>query len=269
GTELPMQGADLGPQRPPLRRVEVTQRFVEQVERALPHQGAGQRHALPLAARQQAGPPVEQVHDVEAFSDAPDALLDRGTIEPPELERQREVAKYGEVRIERVGLKDHRQIAFSRRKIGSVGAGDTDLALVGLTQPRNQPEQRRLAASRRADHRDEFAGFDAEVDTVKHLHGVEGLADAVQRYAAGCTGMTQRRCRNMVLRMELDRHRAHPFSPVEAMPSTKKRCSARNTASTGIRATTDAAMISPYSAEYCEMNILSPIWMVLSSVLVR
>ena len=61
----------------------------------------------------------------------------------------------------------------------------------------------------------------------------------------------------------------YPLSPVEAMPSTKKRCRARKTMSTGISDTTDAAMISPYSCVYCEMNIRMPIWMVLTSVLVR
>ena len=49
-----------------------------------------------------------------------------------------------------------------------------------------------------------------------------------------------------------------PFRPLEAIPSTKKRWNARNTIRTGRIAMTLVAMINPYSAEYCPMNILIP-----------
>ncbi len=61
----------------------------------------------------------------------------------------------------------------------------------------------------------------------------------------------------------------YPFSPAVATPWTKNFCNARKTMTTGMRATTLAAMISPYSLEYWLMNILRPIWMVFSSILVK
>lgn len=62
---------------------------------------------------------------------------------------------------------------------------------------------------------------------------------------------------------------AYPFSPAVATPWTKNFCSERKTMTTGIRATTLAAMMRPYSLEYWLMNILRPICTVLSSILVR
>ena len=44
--------------------------------------------------------------------------------------------------------------------------------------------------------------------------------------------------------------------PVDATPCTKYFCRERNTISTGISATTEAAMIRPYSAEYWVMNMI-------------
>ena len=62
---------------------------------------------------------------------------------------------------------------------------------------------------------------------------------------------------------------AYPFRPAVATPWTKNFCKERKTMTTGIRATTLAAMMRPYSLEYWLMNILKPICTVLSSILVR
>ena len=53
-----------------------------------------------------------------------------------------------------------------------------------------------------------------------------------------------------------------PFNPVDATPSTKYFCRHKNTMITGIKDTTEPAMIRPYSAEYCPINIFSPSWIV-------
>ena len=58
-------------------------------------------------------------------------------------------------------------------------------------QPRDQPQQGRLAAAGRTEQRDELAGLDAEIDVVEHRQhaavDVEGVADAldVERGADG------------------------------------------------------------------------------------
>ena len=53
--------------------------------------------------------------------------------------------------------------------------------------------------------------------------------------------------------------RGQPFKPDVAIPCTKNLWSKRNTITTGTRLTTDAAMISPYSEEYWDINIRIPI----------
>lgn len=65
------------------------------------------------------------------------------------------------------------------------------------------------------------------------------------------------------------RHSPHPFSPLVAMPWTNCFWKMRNTMTTGIRDTTEAAIIRPYSVEYWPMNIRIPNCTVFSSVLFR
>ena len=55
---------------------------------------------------------------------------------------------------------------------------DPNLALVGLSQAGDDHQQRRLARARRAEQRDEFAGFDVEIGRRQRLHRAVMLGDA-------------------------------------------------------------------------------------------
>ncbi len=69
-----------------------------------------------------------------------------------------------------------------------------------------------------------------------------------------------RKCRNRFRnRRKKLHHASYPLIPDVAIPSTKNFCNERNTISTGISTTTLAAIIRPYSDEYCVMNMRSPI----------
>jgi hypothetical protein len=96
----------------------------------------------------------------------------------PHLERQRHVLRHRHVRIERVALEHHRDVAVLRCEGVDGRAVDPHLALVGVVQAREDPQQRRLAAARRADQRQELAVADLEVDAVEHARGAEALPDA-------------------------------------------------------------------------------------------
>ena len=61
----------------------------------------------------------------------------------------------------------------------------------------------------------------------------------------------------------------YPLIPVAATPSTKYFCKHRNTINTGINDITEAAMINPYSDEYCPINIRKPICNVFLLSVVR
>ena len=65
---------ELGPHRRPQLRVEVAQRFVEQVDVGGPHQHPAERHPLPLAVGQLARKALEQVVDSERRGDLVDPL---------------------------------------------------------------------------------------------------------------------------------------------------------------------------------------------------
>src|SRR5439155_18244990 len=51
--------------------------------------------------------------------------------------------------LEGVGLKDHRDVTVSRRKLGHVAAADGDAALGGFLEPGDEAQECRLAAARR------------------------------------------------------------------------------------------------------------------------
>src|SRR5262249_3399632 len=84
-------------------------------------------------------------------------------------------------RIERVGLKDHRHIALSRRKVGHVLVSDDDRAPIDLMQARDGMQQRRLAAAGRPEQHDERAFFHLDGDVVQHTDGAVRLADIAYR----------------------------------------------------------------------------------------
>src|SRR6185295_7467156 len=71
------------------------------------------------------------------------------------------------------------------------GSADGDGSGGGLVHSPDQMEQRRLAASRLADDRDELAAADLEVDGAKRVERaggrVEGAGEALERDHAGGT----------------------------------------------------------------------------------
>jgi len=87
------------------------------------------------------------------------------------LEREGDVAGDVHVRVERIALEHHRDVAILARQVRDVAATDVDAAGGGCVQAGDHVQQRRLAAARRADQDHELAGRDFEVDVVED-HGV-------------------------------------------------------------------------------------------------
>ena len=74
-----------------------------------------------------------------------------------ELHREGDVVEDGHVRIERVALKDHGDVAVLRGKVLDVLAADAQGAAADLLQPGDHPQGRRLAAARWPDEDQELA----------------------------------------------------------------------------------------------------------------
>ena len=86
-----------------------------------------------------------------------------------QLQAEAEVRAHGQVRVERVGLEDHRDVALARVEVGDVALADEDAAVGDLLDPRDQLQQRRLAAAGRADEHHELAVADLERDVVDRV----------------------------------------------------------------------------------------------------
>ena len=63
----------------------------------------------------------------------------------------------GLLRVERVALEDHRQVARRRRGAGGVEAVEVDAARVELLEPRDGPQRRRLPSAGGPEHDEERA----------------------------------------------------------------------------------------------------------------
>jgi len=73
------------------------------------------------------------------------------------------------VRIERVALEHHRDVAGARRQRVHHPVADADGAAGDFLEPGNHPQGRRLAAAGGADQHHELVMSDFKVDAVHHL----------------------------------------------------------------------------------------------------
>ena len=93
----------------------------------------------------------------------------------PAFHAERDVLAHCHRRVQRVGLEHHRDVAVLRLDAVDDAPGDLDRAAADALKPGEHCQQRRLAAARRADQRDELAGLGFEVDVVQHLDVAEAL----------------------------------------------------------------------------------------------
>ena len=99
--------------------IEVGERLVHEEDRGPAHHGAGKRHALTLAARKLARITVQQLVDLHLGGGIADGRLLLGLRNLPHLQRKADVLRHRLVRIERIGLEHHRDVAVLRQDIAS------------------------------------------------------------------------------------------------------------------------------------------------------
>ena len=97
------------------------------------------------------------------------------------LQREGDVVAHRHMRIERIGLEHHGELALGRRLAGHVAAVDVDGAAAGVLEPGDQPQQRGLAAARGADEDDELAVLDDQVDFRNDDGRPEGFRHFLER----------------------------------------------------------------------------------------
>jgi hypothetical protein len=109
-------------------RIEIGQRLVEQEHRGLADDRAAHRHALPLPAGKLARLAVEQRAELENAGGAVDACLDVVLREAADLEAVRHVLEHAHVRVQRVVLEHHRDVAVLRFEPVHDAFADRDFA---------------------------------------------------------------------------------------------------------------------------------------------
>ena len=186
GADALMQPLDLDAHLHTQLGVEIRQRLVEQEHGRLAHDGAAHRHALALAARELARLALQEIAELQDLRRLLHARLDLGLRHAADAQPVGHVVVDRHVRIKRVVLEHHRDVAILGLQLVDDAPADGDLAARDRFEPGDHPQQGRLPATRRAENDDELAVYDLAIDAVNDLHAVVGLADASQADACHC-----------------------------------------------------------------------------------
>ena len=168
GLQLLRQRLDLGAHLPAQFCVEVGERLIEQEGFWIAHDSAPHRHALTLATGQFLRLAVEIRIDMQQRGRALYALVDLGLGHTAQFQRERHVVVDAHVRIERVVLKHHRDVALRRRNAVDAPIPDEELAGRDRLETCDDPQQRRLPAAGRADENNELMVRDLEIEIGDH-----------------------------------------------------------------------------------------------------
>ena len=165
-------------------RVERARDLVQEEKLRLHREGARDRDALLLAAREPVGVLVPLVREPEALEQAGRVRLRLGARQPPRLaRRERHVLEHRHVGEEVERLEDDPDPAAHDVDIdparGDLLAADDDPAGRDRLEQVDATEERRLAGPGGADQADDLVLGQHEVDPAEHLELAERLVDAL------------------------------------------------------------------------------------------
>ena len=142
--EIALKGRDVGAHLHTQLRVEVRQRLVHQEDARLADDRAAHRDPLTLAARKLCRLAVEVVLEPEPRGHLSRPALALALLHLGHLQREGDVLRDGQVRIERVVLEDHRNVTLLRGQVGDVAVADQDAAGVYLLETGEHAQRRRF-----------------------------------------------------------------------------------------------------------------------------
>ncbi|MNH97659.1 hypothetical protein D3C73_503640 [compost metagenome] len=79
------------------------------------------------------------------------------------------------MRVQRIGLEDHRDLALGGRKRLYIPIADGDAAGRYVFEARDDPQKRGFSATRGTDKNDELSVLDVQINVVQNLDGTKGL----------------------------------------------------------------------------------------------
>ncbi len=183
-TERALQPAQLDPCFHPELSVEVRQRLIEQKQAWLAHDRACERAALLLPARQLAGAACQQMIDGDFGGSIVHRALDLVARRADHLQREADIFGHRHVRIQRVTLKHHRNIALAGLGRRDIDAVEEHSAGVGRLEAGQNAQRRRLARARRAEQSEKLAMPDRQIDAVQRGERPVPLDDAFEANVA-------------------------------------------------------------------------------------
>ena len=145
--EVALELRDLRPHLHTQLRVQVGERLVHQECRRLAHDRAAHRDPLALTAGERARLPLEEALEAQDLRCLLDSLVDLRLRHLLQLQAEGDVVVDGQVRIERIALEDHGDVAIARGHVVDHAIADLEHALGDVLEAGDHPERCRLAAT--------------------------------------------------------------------------------------------------------------------------
>ena len=174
--------------------VERPEGLVEEEHVGAVDEGPGEGDPLLLAARQLVRLALLVAGQVDELERLAAPAGDLGLLDPLALEAEGDVVADVEVGEQGVVLEDHVDRPLVGRVVGHVAAAQLDPAARRQLETADHPQGRRLAAARRSEEREEFAGLDVEVDRIDRPHLAKVLGEVDEPDLGGLLGCARHRC---------------------------------------------------------------------------
>src|SRR4029453_9757776 len=125
---------------------------------------AAHGHPLPLAAGERARLALQELLDAEGPGYLLDTTVDLAPLQLLETQPESDVVVHGQVRVERVALEHHRDVAVARRNVIDDAIADQYDPFGDLLEAGDHSESSRLTAPGRSDKDHELAVGDLQVE---------------------------------------------------------------------------------------------------------
>ena len=178
--ELVVDAPDLRAHLEAQLRVEVRERLVHQHERRLDDDGAGDRHALLLAAGELARQLVLLAPQADEVQRLVDLAVDLGLGRAAHLQAEADVLAHVEMGKERVVLEHHAEPALLRAQGVDPALVEPDRSAGDGKKTRDAVQRRRLSAARRSEQGDELAAPDGQGNVAQGVERPEIAAHTIE-----------------------------------------------------------------------------------------
>ncbi|MPM84688.1 hypothetical protein SDC9_131761 [bioreactor metagenome] len=167
--------------------VEVAQRLVHEEDLRMANNCAADGDTLALTAGERLGLSLQILGDTENLRRFLHLLVDLSLGNLAQLESERHVFIHGHMRVERVVLEDHRDVAILGGNVVDETVADVKLTLGNLFQTGDHAQSCRFAAAGRPDENHKLFVRDVKRKLLhRHYVFVVDLLDVLERYTCHC-----------------------------------------------------------------------------------